>query len=261
VRVARRVDRAHQQDHEVDVARGERAAGLAEPAGPGRIARVVERRRQVGVGRADAGLRRGLLEAVGVRHAVAVEVDLERRAAALPAQEQPRQDVVIGRGRDPQPRSAGAVHQRVELDRRRVVVGAHAAGARRHAGEDRDVVGARPARVVRQRLAIDAAPAQVIEERQLVRAIEAQAVDHDQEHAVGEPWRAGILDRRCVMRERGLDLLEVVHERRTGEPGLHRADPAEHQQGERRRDDLASRCGHSPGCSVISLAPPPSCYR
>ena len=173
-------------------------------------------------------------------------VELERRGrrgGAAAAQEQPGQHVVVSRGRDVQAGGAGAVHQRVELDRRAVVVGAHAAGARRHPGQDRDVVRARPRRVVRRRLGVDAAAAQLVEKRQLVGAIEAQAVDHDQEYPARQPRRPGILDRRRHPRERRLDLLEIEHERSACEAGLHRADRAEHEQGERRRHHLAGGCG------------------
>ena len=47
--VAGGVDRADQEDHEVRAAGGQRAAGFAEPARPRRIARIVERRGEIGV--------------------------------------------------------------------------------------------------------------------------------------------------------------------------------------------------------------------
>ena len=92
-------------------------------------------------------------------------------------------------------------------------------------------------------LAVDAAAAQLVEERQLVRAIEPQPVDHHEEHAAREPRCVRILDRRRHPRERRFDLLEIEHERRAGQAGLHGADRADHEQGERGRHHLAGRGG------------------
>ena len=109
-RVAGGVDGTDQQDHQVGVARRERAAGLAEPARPRRVAGVVERRREIGVGRAHSGLRDRHLEAVdvqlglGVGVDIGVEIRVERRAGGAAApQEHARQHVVVGRGRDAEP--------------------------------------------------------------------------------------------------------------------------------------------------------------